>query len=66
MFNKDDNILNLPVKFGERGDEDLQNIDDSDISSNKGPEKGEDTEKILKDLGYSKKDIEALKEKEII
>ncbi|HIH78499.1 MAG TPA: CoA transferase [Halobacteria archaeon] len=66
VFNKDDNILNLPVKFGERGDEDLQNIDDSDISSNKGPEKGEDTEKILKDLGYSKKDIEVLKEKEII
>ena len=66
VFNKDDKILNFPVKFSSKKDDDLQVIDNRDRIMNKGPEKGENTEKILMDLGYSKKDIYRLKEKEII
>jgi len=64
VFNKENSILNFPVKFSDN-EKTLQKVSDKDIL-NKGPEKGENTKEILMDIGYGEKDIETLKKREVI
>ena len=56
VFDREREILSFPVEFSENKTE----------GGKKAPEKGEDTSKILKELGYEERNIENLKEDGVI